>query len=80
MPPAVGGAAGTGPLSFALTPAFGNTTGQLVAMRCLGSQAPGLCAYIGFVRPAESWALTAGGGGWTVAAAAVLGALLARFA
>jgi len=40
--------------SYNVAPTFGNTTGQLVASRCMGSEAPNLCMYSAFAPPSSA--------------------------
>ena len=64
--------------SYNVSPTFGNATGQLVATRCLGTEAPSLCMYSAFAPPEGAGSRAAGLGWapWAVAAAGVAAQLL----
>lgn len=58
--------------TYHTTATFGNTTGQLVAARCLGDMAPNLCMYTGFAPAPSAGEIVAGKLGWKFLMSAVL--------
>jgi outer membrane protein assembly factor BamB len=66
-----------GRYSFNVAPTFGNTTGQLVASRCMDDTAPALCMYSAFSPPPSGAARAGGGGGALRVALAAAAAALA---